>query len=123
MNRRGFLGLIAGTAGATAAGLAIPELWTPKRTFFLPPRGGWHPHAWPYTYSWRWIRGDVVSTDGNVIVVREAEGRGLLELIAKDVDGKVVACAPCGVEVVRAPREIITVSGKRGVALTVDRAA
>ena len=37
MNRRGFLSAM----GLTAAGFAVPELWTPKRTFFLPPPGGW----------------------------------------------------------------------------------
>ena len=26
---------------STAAAIAVPELWVPKRTIFLPPRGGW----------------------------------------------------------------------------------
>lgn len=40
MNRRSFFSLLG---AATAASLIVPELelLTPKRTFFLPPRGGW----------------------------------------------------------------------------------
>lgn len=34
MNRRGFLGLLAGAAVA-------PQLLVPERTIILPPRGGW----------------------------------------------------------------------------------
>lgn len=37
ITRRGFLTLIAPAAGA----LLVPELLLPKRTFFLPPAGGW----------------------------------------------------------------------------------
>lgn len=37
MNRRGFLTLLAGAAAIAA----VPELFVPKRTFFLPPAGGW----------------------------------------------------------------------------------
>lgn len=37
MNRRGFLSLIA----PAAALIVAPELLLPKRTFFLPPGGGW----------------------------------------------------------------------------------
>lgn len=37
MNRRGFLSLIA----PAAALIVAPELFIPKRTFFLPPAGGW----------------------------------------------------------------------------------
>lgn len=37
MNRRGFLSLIA----PAAAALIVPQLLVPKRTIFLPPRGGW----------------------------------------------------------------------------------
>jgi hypothetical protein len=36
MNRRNFLGLLA-------PALILPELLVPKRTFFLPPKGGWWP--------------------------------------------------------------------------------
>jgi len=39
ITRRLFLGLAAGAAGA----LIVPELIVPKRTFFLPPPGGWRP--------------------------------------------------------------------------------
>lgn len=37
MNRRGFLSLIA----PAAALIAAPELLLPRKTFFLPPAGGW----------------------------------------------------------------------------------
>jgi hypothetical protein len=58
MNRRGFLAILGITVAGAAAGVAIPELWTPKRTFFLPPKGGWIPQGWnPYTYQWTWLRG------------------------------------------------------------------
>ena len=64
MNRRGFLAAL----GLTGAGLAVPELWIPKRTFFLPPRGGWaaRPSTTtitatggeaPWNYQWTWLRG------------------------------------------------------------------
>ena len=37
MNRRALFKSLAGIAGA----LLVPELFVPKRTFFLPPLGGW----------------------------------------------------------------------------------
>ena len=37
MNRRGFVGLLAGAATA----LVVPQLMVPERKIFLPPRGGW----------------------------------------------------------------------------------
>lgn len=37
MNRRGFLSLLA----PAAALIVAPELLLPRRTFFLPPTGGW----------------------------------------------------------------------------------
>lgn len=39
MNRRSFLALLP-------AALILPELLLPKRTFFLPPSGGWSPMLW-----------------------------------------------------------------------------
>lgn len=39
MNRRNLLKLLAGSV----ATLAVGELLLPKRTIFLPPRGGWRP--------------------------------------------------------------------------------
>lgn len=43
MNRRGFLKLLLPAAGAVAiAPELIAEIWAPRRTYFLPPRGGWH---------------------------------------------------------------------------------
>ena len=59
VNRRGFLAALGLATGA----IAVPELWTPKRTFFLPPRGGWVPPPGtvaiqnPYTYRWVWLSG------------------------------------------------------------------
>lgn len=44
MNRRGFLKVLGiGAAAATTGAIALveEELWTPSRTFFLPPAGGW----------------------------------------------------------------------------------
>lgn len=39
MNRRGFLQLLGAATALSVGGVALIE--TPK-TFFLPPRGGWH---------------------------------------------------------------------------------
>lgn len=42
MNRRGFLKLLLPAAGAVVvAPELLSEIWTPSRTYFLPPRGGW----------------------------------------------------------------------------------
>lgn len=41
MNRRGFLGLLASTPVAAVLAPDLVELLAPKRTIFLPPRGGW----------------------------------------------------------------------------------
>ena len=38
ITRRGLFGLLGGAAAVAATG----ELWTPTKTIFLPPRGGWH---------------------------------------------------------------------------------
>jgi hypothetical protein len=46
MNRRGFLSVLAGAAAA----IIVPELLVPKRTFFLPPVGGWDVGA--FTSGW-----------------------------------------------------------------------
>ena len=37
MNRRSFLTMLA-----AAPVLVDPEIWTPSRKIFLPPKGGWH---------------------------------------------------------------------------------
>lgn len=42
MNRRGFLGLLAAAPAAVVLAPDLVELLAPKRTIFLPPRGGWH---------------------------------------------------------------------------------
>lgn len=39
MNRRGFFAFLGGAA--VAAALAPELIWTPSRTIFLPPAGGW----------------------------------------------------------------------------------
>ncbi len=43
MDRRGFFKALAGTTVGAAVMLALPELdlWTPRHTYFLPPKGGW----------------------------------------------------------------------------------
>ena len=47
MNRRGFLKFLLPTAGALAvAPELLAEIWTPKRTIFLPPRAGWPSSVW-----------------------------------------------------------------------------
>jgi hypothetical protein len=38
MNRRGFFKALTGTVALAAV---LPEIWTPTKTIFLPPRGGW----------------------------------------------------------------------------------
>lgn len=42
MNRRGFLRALAVGVPAIVAPAALVELLAPKRTIFLPPRGGWY---------------------------------------------------------------------------------
>jgi hypothetical protein len=43
MDRRGFFRALGGAAAGVAAAIALPELelWTPSRTYFLPPAVGW----------------------------------------------------------------------------------
>jgi hypothetical protein len=50
MNRRGFLRLLA----PAAALIAAPELLLPRRTFFLPPAGGWGGD-----WLQKWVHADV----------------------------------------------------------------
>ena len=50
MNRRSFLRTLALSAGGIA--LLGPELLVPKRTYFLPPAGGWLRED-PYAYLMR----------------------------------------------------------------------
>jgi len=51
ITRRLFLGLAAGAAGA----LILPELIVPKRTFFLPPPGGWRPQDYTHVITTRTV--------------------------------------------------------------------
>lgn len=48
LTRRGFL---AGFAVVGAAGILVPELLVPKRTYFLPPRAGWRGYAGPIEFD------------------------------------------------------------------------
>lgn len=41
MNRRGFLGLLAAAPAAVVLAPDLAEMLAPRRTIFLPPRGGW----------------------------------------------------------------------------------
>lgn len=53
MNRRGFLrNVLAGAAVGVVATPALAELLTPKRSIFLPPRGGWS--SWVLTEALVW---------------------------------------------------------------------
>lgn len=61
MNRRGFLTL------AAPAVLILPELLIPKRSFFLPPMGGWATEI-PWSVM-AWDDSDVMGLIG---VVRDA---------------------------------------------------
>lgn len=45
MNRRGFLRGALGAAVGIVAGAELVEALAPKRTIFLPPRGGWFPNV------------------------------------------------------------------------------
>lgn len=58
MNRRGFFSLLGGAAvAAVIPSVVTEELWTPSRTIFLPPTGGW-------------VRGNVLLTPE--LITREA---------------------------------------------------
>lgn len=45
MNRRGFLKQLAFVPIGAVWGDELSELLQPKKTIFLPPRGGWHDHG------------------------------------------------------------------------------
>lgn len=51
MNRRGFLQGLVGAA-AIAATPALAEALLPKRTVFLPPKGGWPQYGVPKLYPY-----------------------------------------------------------------------
>lgn len=96
MNRRSFLSLLAGTTAAAAAGLAIPELWTPKRTFFLPPRDGWPSlrdvgdQYGGFQASRAYVSGDVICLpNGELFVCTQAGMTG--ELFARAYGGALPA--------------------------------
>lgn len=59
MDRRKFLTW----ATASTAALAVPELWTPKRTFFLPPRSGWQ-----YRADGWWEHNSIITSTGSFLV-------------------------------------------------------
>jgi hypothetical protein len=75
MNRRSFLRTLALSAGGIA--LVGPELLVPKRTYFLPPAGGWAVGdvGWQ---MWRWgvtpafpelLKGDLMIVDWHDVPV------------------------------------------------------
>ena len=111
MNRRGFLA----TLGLAAGALAIPELWTPKRTFFLPPRGGWLPAGTvaiqdPYRYTWTWVgtqqkvRVENWGPEVRVIGPDEASGTLYVEIwgAGGGSDDPLLARVSCNVDIQRA---------------------
>lgn len=59
ISRRHFLSI------ATAAVIVLPELIVPKRTFFLPPQGGWHDSGWHHD---NWY---LATSRYNYVVLRE----------------------------------------------------
>jgi hypothetical protein len=48
LTRRNFLRF--GIPAAAAIAIAPQEIWTPERTYFLPPRGGWRKPLWTGTH-------------------------------------------------------------------------
>ena len=125
VTRRRFLAIlgIAGAGAAVIAGdaLAAAKLWTPKRAFFLPPRGGWKGQHWnPYTYQWTVLPGgsgimiddsaDDVTTfrldpNGWPSGSRSASGKALC--ILTDSSGRQIASPIVNVEFVRADESVI----------------
>lgn len=78
MNRRDFLTM---AALAAPAALIVPELWTPTKTFFLPPRGGW---AAP-TVGDLWLRyADLVRPIG--VALKLKTGASLVGISDNDSD-------------------------------------
>ena len=121
MNRRGFLGALGITAAGAAVGFAISELWTPKRTFSLPPKGGWIPQGWnPYTYQWTILPGgsgitiddsadDVTAfrLDPNGWRPGSLSASGKAVCIVTDSSGRQVASPIFTVEFVRADESVV----------------
>ncbi len=76
MNRRAFLQAIGASVAVTAGGIELLRLTVPKRTFFLPPAGGWCPEDWcqPMSYAFGpgklyldgWLIGSVTSLDFSI---------------------------------------------------------
>lgn len=66
LTRRQFLTRALAAIPVIAAGEQLAELLLPKRTIFLPPRGGWRPHVI------KWHPGSYTYIDRNAIdVARE----------------------------------------------------
>ncbi len=75
MNRRDFLRIASPLA---AAGLILPELLLPKRTFFLPPTAGWCPDIQ------QWINEDM--RQAFLAAERNMWGRGSLTGMAEALE-------------------------------------
>lgn len=86
MNRRGFISLLAGAAGASL----VPWRLHTERLISLPPRIPARPYA-PYDYQWTWMPGG-----SGIVISREAaatflasEGEGTAEVIITDSVGRI----------------------------------
>jgi len=87
MKRRGFLGLLTGAAAAAVvAPAALAEILEPKRTIFLPPKGGWAPRDFS-TANMRYVHREVAMgfkvANGNVLLTRDELSKQLLEGLNK----------------------------------------
>lgn len=82
MNRRGFLSLLA----PAAALIAVPELLIPKRSFFLPPAGGWN-----FRYPPKKFWGPSLLEVGDIITIEGIRARFLIASVAQAENIKLAA--------------------------------
>jgi hypothetical protein len=112
MNRRGFISLLAGTAGATF----VPWRGRIEPLIVLPPRMKLITRAPPYQYQWSWLSGGsglvMFPVDGPSVVV-EAEKllpydrEGELVCLITDASGRVVPSAPVRVHIEQGRQSLI----------------